>query len=132
MSMSGRKYRLGRSAAWLLSLLGWVVMAGGLVMLGLGVFQMIRLGTRDLLTLAPYIGGGAAVLLNGLFMVAGAQLMLAVFDIALSGRALVLNVPGKGAAAPPETLAPEAPVQRRGGRAEPLLRRPAQGDEDED
>ncbi len=96
--MSARKYRLGRMAAWLLSLLGWGIMAGGGVAVALGMFQVIAMGTRDLATLAPYLGGGFAVLLNGLFMVAGAQLMLAVFDIALSGRALVLSVPGQPAA----------------------------------
>ncbi len=119
--MSARKYRLGRSAAWLLSLLGWVVMAGGLVTVALGLFQVFALGTRDLLTLAPYLGGGMAILLNGLFMVAGAQLMLAVFDIALSGRALVLSVPGQAAVS---EQAPQAVPQRDPrGRAEPLLRR---------
>ncbi len=122
--MSARKYRLGRSAAWLLSLLGWVVMAGGLVTVALGLFQVFVLGTRDLLTLAPYLGGGFAVLMNGLFMVAGAQVMLAVFDIALSGRALVLSVPEQpdaaGGVAP---AAPPVPQRDPRGRAEPVLRR---------
>ncbi|WP_172328022.1 hypothetical protein [Mangrovicoccus sp. HB161399] len=125
--MSARRYRLGRMAAWLLSLLGWVVMAGGLATLALGLFQVFALGTRDLLTLAPYLGGGFAVLLNGLFMVAGAQLMLAVFDIALSGRALVLSVPGQPAAPAEPPAAPPAPARDPRGRAEPVLRRGGPG-----
>ncbi|MBE3637051.1 hypothetical protein [Mangrovicoccus algicola] len=134
--MPARRYRLGRAAVWLLSVLGWLLLAGGLVLIGLGVFQMIVLGTRDLWLLAPYLGGGFAVAMNGLFMVAGAQGMLALFDIALSGRALVLNVPsqpGSAAAGRAQPVpAPPEPARDPRGRAQPMLRRPAQPPEPEE
>lgn len=134
----GRSYRLGRSAAKVMALAGWLVMAGGAVIVLIGLFQMIALEVRGILTLGPWLGGGGLIFFNGLGMVAGGELMLAMFEIARNtrtGRSMIAGARAEPALVQtPDPVPQPAPVPMPAaksdprGRVEPSLRRVAGGE----
>lgn len=83
-----RRYRMGRAAAWLTGLVGWVMIAAGIAVVPLAMTKQVAEAIPLLAspaTLTATLGWAGAQIVGGIAIVLLAEVARAVFDIAEDG-----------------------------------------------